>query len=203
MRKTFDKPHAVGARTFDELWKAKGAGLYVSRKLLNAADLVAWVEAAGVPNLVPAGQMHVTNVYSRKAIVLPPKMDEVVVQGGKRSIESLGDKGAVVLKFESSALSSRWQEAADVGATWDYETSYHPHVTLSYDAGGKDLSALVLPRFALRFGPEVHEPIDDDWAENNGLRVAKAFGELYTDATLADIYVSAFVGGKKPRTFYG
>lgn len=187
------------AKTFAQVWKAD-SGLYVQRKLLNADELLSWAKAAGIPNLVPADQMHVTNVYSRKGVTLTTRTIGLTVEGGARSIEPLGDKGAVVLMFESKKLNDRWQEAADAGATWDYETGYHPHVTLSYDAGGKDLSALKAPDTPLQFGPEIHEPINENWAEDNGLRVAKTFAQIFKDYTRSDVHVPS-TGPKKAKLF--
>jgi hypothetical protein len=151
--------------------KAENAGsLYVHRPLLNAKRLAAWAEGAGIPNIVPPDQMHVTNVYSRAPVSLAALENSVIVKGDQRSIQPLGDKGAVVLMIQSPELVSRWNEAQRAGASWDHPGGYRPHVTLTYDAGGTDLSEVTPPDFPLEFGPEVHAPLNEDWAEDMGLR---------------------------------
>ena len=110
--------------------------------------------------------MHATQVYSRKPVDLKPRHDTVIA---KRHVGLLGDKGAVVLHFDSPEMQARHKEAMAAGASHDWPT-FQTHVTLSYDAGGKDLSSIEPPTFPLVFGCEVHKPINDGWAEENGLR---------------------------------
>lgn len=133
--------------------------LYVHRPVLNADELHAWATAAGIPNLVPPSEMHVTQVYSRKPVSLSPMDDTVVV---KRQIKPLGDKGALVLSFESDALQARHTQALAAGASHDWP-GYQPHVTLSYGAGDIDATKLTPPTFPLVLGPEVHAPLNENW----------------------------------------
>jgi hypothetical protein len=77
----------------------------------------------------------------------------------------------VVLKFDSPELAARWQAARDAGASWDYD-GYHPHVTITYDGGGVDLSGVQPFAGDLVFGPEVHAPLNESWAEDKGFRKA-------------------------------
>ncbi len=148
--------------------------LYVHRPLTNAADLHNWAKGAGIPNLVPPEEMHATVVYSKGAA---PKLatlgNSITAAGGPRAISPLGDKGAVVLHFASKDLQARHAEAMKAGATHEFP-KFLTHVTLSYDAGGIDLAGIPPPDFPLVFGPEVHAPINEDWAEEKGLRVVKA-----------------------------
>ena len=148
--------------------------LYVYRRLLNADDLIAWATEQGFTALVPGSEMHVTVTYSRTPVnwmamggywswtadndlhTVPP--------GGPRLVEAVGDQGAVALFFFSGHLAQRNREMRDAGASWDY-ASYLPHVTLTYQAGDLDLSAIEPYRGELRFGPEVFEPIVADWAQ--------------------------------------
>lgn len=144
--------------------------LYVHRPLANAERLHAWARDAGINNLVPPHEMHVTQVYSRKPVALEPRTDTVTVDDGDRHVAPLGDKGAVVLHFESPELQARHAEAMDAGASHDWP-AFLTHVTLSYDnADGTDPSAISGPRFPLQFGPEVHSAINDNWAKEKGLR---------------------------------
>lgn len=146
--------------------RATPSTLYSHRPLLNAAELHAWATAAGIPNLVPPHEMHVTTIYSRQAVDIAPRTDTVIA---KRNIAPLGDKGAMVLHFESPELQAQHAQARAAGAGHDFP-SFLTHVTLSYDTGGKDFSGLEAPKFPLVFGPEVHKPINENWAEEKGLR---------------------------------
>lgn len=145
--------------------------LYVQRKLLNAADLVAWAKSQGFETTVPAADMHVTVLYSRKPVD-PMKMGETwsseedggltVKAGGPRAVERLGGN-AVVLLFASWSLSSRHREMIEAGGSHDWP-EYQPHVTISFDAPA-DLDLDTIKPFTgeLRFGPELFEPLDEDW----------------------------------------
>lgn len=160
--------------TFDQARRlivklAGSESLYVHRPLSNAARLHDWATRRGFTNIVPADQMHVTQVYSRKPVDLEPRTDTVTAAGDRRAIAPLGDKGAVVLHFQSPALQDRHQEAMQAGASHDWP-AFLTHVTLSYGGGQPDLAAIDPPTFPLEFGPEVHAPINDNWAQENGLR---------------------------------
>lgn len=158
------------AAAFDEM-KADAPGVYVRRNLTakSAADFAKWADAQGFTNLTPADELHATIVYSRKPLDWTEAKDAVTVKAGKRTVEPLGDKGAVVLKFESSDLRERWQEARDLGASWDFP-GYHPHVTITYDAGGKGLDDVEPYAGDLIFGPEIEEALNENWAEEKGYR---------------------------------
>jgi 8-oxo-dGTP pyrophosphatase MutT (NUDIX family) len=162
-------------------------GSYVRRNLTpeSAAAFGQWAKDQGFANLTPADELHATIVYSHAAMDWKPETDDLVVQGGKRSVEPLGDKGAVVLKFESPALTQRWQQARDDGATWDFE-GFHPHVTITYDAGGKDLAGVTPFDGELVFGPEVHEPLNENWATEKGLRAEDAAWDAVESAIRRD-----------------
>lgn len=145
--------------------------LYVQRKLLNAAEFVAWAKAQGFETTVPANELHVTVAFSRSPVdwmaVEPSwdgdKGDLIVPPGGARLVEPLGDKGAVVLLFASSSLAYRHEAIKRAGASWDYP-EYQPHVTITYAGTGVDLSKVEPFRGALHFGPEIFEELNEDWA---------------------------------------
>lgn len=145
--------------------------LYVQRKLLNAADLIAWAKAQGFETTLPASDMHVTVLYSRTPVD-PMKLGEplfsepdgglVIKAGGPRVIEQFG-KGAVVLQFASWALQSRHHEMVQAGGSHDFE-EYAPHVTITYSVSADfDLTAVKPYAGELRFGPELFEPLNLDW----------------------------------------
>jgi phage-related protein (TIGR01555 family) len=161
-------------RAVNDAWffaDAKAKPLYVQRKLLNAADLIAWAKAQGFKSTLPAGDMHVTVLYSRTAVD-PMKMGEtwsgdekgnlIVKPGGPRAVEKLGEN-AVVLLFASSELVWRHKSMVEAGASHDWD-EYQPHVTISYEVpGGVDLEQIKPFTGELRFGPEIFEPLDLDW----------------------------------------
>lgn len=144
--------------------------LYVRRNLVNAADLVKWAKANGFSQTLAADDMHVTILYSRNAVD-PIEMGEawgteadgslVVRAGGPRALEKFGE-GAAVLQFASSSLSYRHEEMVRKGASHDWP-EYLPHVTITYEAGDIDLAKIKPFTGELRFGPEIFEPLDEDW----------------------------------------
>lgn len=149
--------------------------LYVQRKLLNADELIAWAKAQGFKTTTPADDLHVTIAFSRRPVDWM-KVGETwssdkdgtlkIAPGGARLVEPLGDKGAVVLLFNSSELS--WRHEAikrDADATWDFP-SYQPHVTITYAGADLDLSKVEPYRGKLFFGPELFSEVDDDWSKN-------------------------------------
>lgn len=146
--------------------------LYVHRKLLNAAELIKWAKAQGFKTTLPASDMHVTLLYSKSAVDWMKmggeswgsdgKGEFIVPPGGARLVEPLGDQGAIVLLFNSSSLAWRHEEMVRNGASHDFD-EYQPHVTISYEAGDVDLSKIEPFRGELRFGPEMFEPLDEDW----------------------------------------
>lgn len=150
-----------------------GDNLYVHRPLANAQQLWDWANAAGIPNLVPPHEMHATQVYSRVPVDLEPQENTIIA---KRHIAPLGDKGAVVLHFDSPEMQARHREAMAAGASHDWPT-FQTHVTLSYDAAGQDLTGIEPPTFPLEFGPEIHAPLNENWAEDKGMRKPATFAE--------------------------
>lgn len=146
--------------------------LYVSRKLLNASEFIAWAKSQGFTTTTPADELHVTITYSRTPVDWMKmgatwdggdKGELTVAPGGARIVELLGDKGAVVLLFASSSLSWRHEEMIREGASHDFP-EYQPHVTVTYERpDGLDLSKVEPFRGALRFGPEIFEELDTDW----------------------------------------
>ena len=145
--------------------------LYVQRKLLNGAELIAWAKANGFKSTLAADDMHVTVLYSRTPVD-PMKMGENwsgdenghvrVKPGGPRAIERLGPS-AVVLLFASDDIQYRHMRMVEAGGSHDFE-SYQPHVTISFDVPDDfDLDALKPYTGPLEFGPELFEPLDLNW----------------------------------------
>lgn len=146
---------------------AAPAPLYVSRKVENAEEILGHYALQGVTGLVSADDMHVTITYSR-APVNWMKMGEAldseleIPEGGARLSEAFGpDKNTLVLSFVSSQLSWRHEDMVMRGASWDWP-DYQPHVSISYDFSG-DASTIKPWTGEIEFGPEVFEPLNEDW----------------------------------------
>lgn len=160
--------------------------LYISRKLLNPAPLLRWAREQGFTDLVDAGELHVTQVYSRKPVdwfALAARAwwsapEKVEVIGGPRSVIELGDKPVTVLRFASEELQGRFRSLTDtdrngvryVGEESEGDQSavaehsfaeYAPHVTFANSAEGVDLAAVQPFAGELDFGPEIWEVISD------------------------------------------
>lgn len=140
--------------------------LYVSRKLKNGADLIAWARSQGFAETVPASELHVTVAYSRQPLdwmrAGPAWQGEElkIDAGGPRVMERFGE--AVVLLFASRDLGWRHQEFLEAGASWDHP-EYQPHVTIAWGASDVDLSKVHAYNGPLVFGPEIFAEVDEDW----------------------------------------
>lgn len=148
------------------------APLYVSRKLLNAADLIAWAKSQGIKSTVPADDLHCTILYSKNPVdwfklaeYWNNGDDEgriTIAPGGPRSLDRFGRDGdedrPLVLRFASTDFDYRHRSMIEAGASSDYP-EFKPHITLSYDAADVDLAAIEPYQGKLVFGPEIFEPI--------------------------------------------
>lgn len=157
--------------------------LYVSRGVKNADDIITWAKAQGFSKPLAADDLHVTIAYSKTKVdwfAAPDHFDDIRIpaavdqKDGERSVEALGDKGAVVLRFESPDLESRWQAFRDAGASWDFE-GYKPHITITYEPGDVDLTKVEPYAGMLELGPERFEEIDEDSAPAVASDAALAF----------------------------
>jgi hypothetical protein len=153
---------------FSRVFKAKVSPLYVRRDVLNADEIIKWAKSVGFDKCVEPKEMHVTIVFSRTPLpmdVLKPKSIDLAITGGARSVEPLGDEGAVVMKFAAPTLNARWQAFRDAGASWDFE-SYTPHITLTYHNPPKlDLKKVTPYPGKILLGPEKFEALDLDWKD--------------------------------------
>lgn len=141
---------------------------YAARKVApeTAQKIIEWARKNGFKSTLKPEDLHVTIAYSRDPIdvaaVEPDENgDELVVYGGWRKVEPLGDKGAVVLKFGSGELESRWQQYRDAGASWDWD-EYQAHITITYDGAGVDLSKVKKFAGPIVLGPEYTTDLDVD-----------------------------------------
>lgn len=167
--------------------KAAPKTLYVRRNVTNAAEIIKWAKGQGFKTTLPAAEMHVTITYSRAPvdwlkmgdpIVYGPADDDGslhIPPGPARVVEPLGDKGAVVLMFTSSALSWRHEDMIQNGASWDYP-GYQPHISITYDGTGMDLSKVKAYTGKIILGPEIFEEVQENWMDTiteKNFRVAK------------------------------
>lgn len=161
--RTTVKVNVSGRRVFSR--DAAGpAPLYVCRPLLNGAAVAAWARSAGLADVEPAGEMHVTLIYSRSPVDWfkfgESYSGEIgVPPGGPRRLEVFGSPGkqVVALRFTCSSLNYRNDEFRRGGCSADWP-EYQPHVTVARGAGGADIDTLVAYSGELRFGPEVFGP---------------------------------------------
>ena len=162
-------PEIAGKKKKSKLKKISKSGeipLYMSRPVLNAAEIVAWAKDAGFKTTLLPEDMHITVVFSKTPLdpdVCGTNTDSPKIVGGKREIAQF-NKGAVVLQVQSIALQKRWQEFRDAGASWDWD-EYKPHITITYDAGEVDVSKVEPFEGDIELGPEHFEEIDTDKAK--------------------------------------
>jgi phage-related protein (TIGR01555 family) len=142
--------------------------LYVSRKVLNAADLIAWAKGQGFKRTLPAGDLHVTIAFSRTPVdwmsIGESWQSELkVAAGGPRLMEQFGE--ARVLLFKASELQWRHESIKEAGASWDHP-EYQPHITISYDPDAPDLAEVEPYQGEIILGPELFAEVKEDWASN-------------------------------------
>lgn len=140
--------------------------LYVSRKVLNAAEIIKWAKSQGMTDLAEADSLHVTIAYSTKPVDWL-KMGEgwdgdrkgviSIAPGGPRIVEPLGNMTAVLM-FASSSLTWRNRSMIEAGASWDWP-DYTPHISLTKAA--IDLSTVEPYRGRIELGPEIFEEIEE------------------------------------------
>jgi phage-related protein (TIGR01555 family) len=146
--------------------------LYVSRKVLNAAEIIGHFKSQGIESTVPPESVHVTVASSRTAIDWMKIANEwtseangglVIKPGGPRLVEVLGDRGAIVLLFAANELVWRHQDILRAGASWEFE-EYQPHITIVYDAQPDvDLSQVEPWKGEIRLGPEDFQEFKEAW----------------------------------------
>ena len=136
--------------------------LYVSRKVINAAEIIKWAKDQGFKETLSESDLHVTIAYSRTAMdwmsIGEPWNSKIeIAEGGPRLTEKFGD--AKVILFKSSDLEWRHKSIIDAGASWDH-AEYQPHITISYG----DMPNVIKPYTGkIILGPEIFEEVNEDW----------------------------------------
>ncbi|WP_152045491.1 phage portal protein [Aureimonas psammosilenae] len=144
---------------------AEPAPLYVHRKVKNGAAIIAWAKGQGFTSTLNADDLHVTIAFSR-APVDWMKVGESweselkIAAGGPRVMEQFGE--ASVLLIPGRSLKWRHEEIREAGASWDHP-EYQPHITISYGGAPADLSKVKPYQGEIVLGPEIFEPLDEDW----------------------------------------
>lgn len=138
--------------------------LYVSRKVLNADEIISWAKSQGFKTTLPADDLHVTVMFSRVAVdwmKIGQDWSETlsIGKGGPRLVERFGG-GATVLLFSSWELSYRHGDMRQKGAKYTHE-EYQPHITISYEFEG-DINSIEPYTGPIELGPEIFEEIDED-----------------------------------------
>jgi hypothetical protein len=139
--------------------------LYVSRPVLNREDIANWAKENGIDTV--QDDMHTTICYSKSPVssVSPDDSEIVIPSGDDRKIKMFGkDADVMVLAIKSDALNSRWQEFRDAGASWDWP-DYSPHITITLNTKGVDISNIKPYTGEIKYGPEVFEPIKENWQD--------------------------------------
>ena len=150
-------------------WAANDARprtLYVSRKVLNTADIAVWAKTQGIADL--ADDLHVTIAYSTTPVDwiamgadwrdADGKGGLMIAPGGPRVVEPIGNMTAALL-FASSDLTYRNMTMREAGASWDHP-DYQPHISLT--KAPIDAAKVEPYRGRIVLGPEVFEEVDPD-----------------------------------------
>lgn len=143
--------------------------LYISRKVLNAAEIIAWAKGQGIETVQE--DLHVTILHTRTPIdwIKVGSMyygenedgTMTINAGGPRVMERFGE--AVVLQFANSRLGYRFYNIVEeFNAEVDYP-EYQPHITITWKGDGIELDKIVPYRGKIELGPEIFEEVDDDW----------------------------------------
>ncbi|TWB61682.1 hypothetical protein FBZ98_1011027 [Rhizobium sp. ERR 922] len=148
---------------------AEPKSLYVSRNVLNAADIIAWAKGQGFATTLPADNLHVTVMYSPTAVDWMAAGQDAwndegtltIPPGGPRVVSQFG-QGAIVIEFSSAALQWRHEELKRIGAEPTYP-NYSPHITFTYQPGEVDIEKVEPYRGVIELGPEIFAEVRSDW----------------------------------------
>lgn len=135
--------------------------LYVSRKVVNFAEILNWAYRQGFPTTLDPTDFHVTICYSKSKFdwaCTSPLRREVRISGDERSIHQF-DGGAVVMTVQNDELADRWQQFIDLGASNSYK-EYRPHITITY---GDLPEAVVAFPGDIILGPEIWSEVNGGW----------------------------------------
>ena len=162
------------------------SGFYAFRNLnpQSAHFLYEWMLEEGVPNPIPAHNLHVTVVCSEADVEgYVPDPTPVMINPATYKIDQMQE--ALVIKFRNDTLEEQWQRAMNMGAKSRYPR-FIPHISLSYKVPESyDPSDLKPPPSFIVLDGEQQRPLIDGWAAINNLR--EYTGDIISDTP--DIYV--------------
>lgn len=145
------------AKELDTLYAYRSVQWETGEKLRD------WAHSQGIVTLLPIYDFHVTLVYSKSPFLWDYEdmnRETLVIRGGERSVEVFGDD-ALVLRISSPELTARHKELIAMGAVTDYP-DYKPHITLTYQAKGIDVSQIVPYTGDIQLGCEWWQPVGDN-----------------------------------------
>lgn len=148
-----------------QMEKSRSKTMYLSRPVVNAKEIIEWAKGQGFATTLEEKDLHVTIAHSSAPINWDdvPLIDTTLnIETSGRSVVPLGEKGAVVLQFNSEKLQSRWRDIISAGASWDYP-SYQPHISISFNAANVDISRVIPYLGPIVLGPEERDVIRDDF----------------------------------------
>jgi phage-related protein (TIGR01555 family) len=140
--------------------------LYVSRRVLNTKEIMAWARRQGIEQMLPASELHVTIMYSETPVDWLEMGEDWssdargqlrVKPGGARAFEEF-EGGAKALQFVSNDLQWRHENMLASGAVWEHD-GYSPHITITYGEAPDDVEPYQGP---IVLGPERFEEIQHD-----------------------------------------
>lgn len=162
---------------------AAAAPLYSQMRVAPASveALTKWASSQGIPSVVD--DMHVTVGYSSTPVdasAVPLAPATTIGNSAERKVQTLGDGGAVVLMLGSftsrtQSLQMAHQALRDAGASWDYE-GYQPHITITYNGAGLDLSKIKPYNGPIDLLAEERSPIETDREVAEDTTVAASTG---------------------------
>lgn len=200
-----------------EIAKRGRAPLYVYRKVVNGAAIAAWCREQGFPTVRDPETMHVTVTYSKDPVDWlamgepdswpnPDKDGNITLPaGGPRMLESFGGQNGnpkvIVLAFASNSLSWRHRSMREKGASWSFP-DYTPHITLSADGGEFDFEAIKPYSGEIVLGPEIFEPLDEEWNKKIVEKDANEVRKAAVDAEHGLVFGFAIVSKVGGEDFY-
>lgn len=182
---------------------APAAPLYSQMRVSPASveRLTEWASSQGIPSVVD--DMHVTIGYSSQPVdasEVPLAPAVTLGESRARSVQMLGREGAVVLMLGSESsrtqsLAAAHQALRDAGASWDFP-SYQPHITITYNGAGLDLSKITPYTGPIRLLAEERSPIETD--RTTAEAPAAAGGAAAAANSLLDHFYAAIDAGQMP-----
>lgn len=143
-------------------------GVYCSaRPTQSTIDaLKSFCAAYDIPNPISGSEMHTTIIYSRQGnpdFTCIPEY-ETEIKAKFSGFDMFGkDKDSLVVKMKSPELQKRHKSMMkEFDLVYDFD-EYIPHITLSYDAAGFDISKLDDYHGDLMFSGEDENELEKDW----------------------------------------